>query len=92
MLCGRSWNGFLPVECCPKSIKTTLIRIFSCAMLSGAFWATLHKAFPVKFWPKIIRTTLNEIFPCVILSRVFWTTLHKAFTCRMLFQENYDNN
>ena len=92
MLCGRSCNSFLPVECCPKSIKTTLIRIFSCAMLSGAFWATLHKAVPVKFCPKSIKTTLKKIFPCVILSRVFWATLHKVFTCGILFQENYDNN
>ena len=28
---------FWPVQCCPKGIKTTFHRIFSCAMLSGAF-------------------------------------------------------
>ena len=31
------------VQCCHKSVKTTLNRIFSCAMLSGTSWATLHK-------------------------------------------------
>ena len=34
---------FWPVQCCPKSIKATLHRIFSYAMLSGAFWATLYR-------------------------------------------------
>ena len=38
---------FLPVLCCPKSIKTTLIRIFSCAMLSGDSWTTFTKFLPV---------------------------------------------
>ena len=32
-------QGFLPVQYCPKSIKTTLNRIFTCAMLSGTSWA-----------------------------------------------------
>ena len=36
---------FLLVQCCPKSIKTTLHRIFSCAMLSGASRATLLRVF-----------------------------------------------
>ena len=39
--CIRSW----PVQRCPESIKTILNRIFSCALLSGASWTTLHKVF-----------------------------------------------
>ena len=35
----------LPVLCCPRSIKTPLIKIFSCAMLPGACWTTLYTAF-----------------------------------------------
>ena len=35
----------LLVHCFPKRMKTTLNRIFSCAMLSGVFWETLHKIF-----------------------------------------------
>ena len=41
----QHWTGFVPVQCCPKSIKTTLNRIFSCAMLSGDSWKTLPKVF-----------------------------------------------
>ena len=36
---------FLPVQCSPKSIKTTLDRFFSFAMFSGASCTTLHKVF-----------------------------------------------
>ena len=42
---GQYWIGFLPAQCCPKSIETTLKRIFSCAMFSGASWTILHKVF-----------------------------------------------
>ena len=35
--------GVLPVQCCPVGIKTTLNRIFSYAMLSGATQTTLHR-------------------------------------------------
>ena len=46
MLAGAFWKhciGLWPVQCCSKSIKTTLYRIFSYAMLFGAFWTTLHR-------------------------------------------------
>ena len=39
---GQHCIRFLPVQCCPKSIKTTLNMIFSYAMLSGATQTTLH--------------------------------------------------
>ena len=42
---GQHCLGYLLVQCCSKSIKTTLNRIFSCALLSGASWITLHKVF-----------------------------------------------
>ena len=48
MLRGASWGTcttFLPLECCPKSIRTTLNRIFSCAMLFEASWATAQGFF-----------------------------------------------
>ena len=32
---GQHCTRFLPVPCCPKSIKTTLNRVFSCELLSG---------------------------------------------------------
>ena len=36
-------KGFWSVSCCPRSIKTTLHRIFSYAMMSGAHRTILHK-------------------------------------------------
>ena len=47
MLSGASWLGqhctrFLPLQCCPKGIKITLNKMFSCALLSGASRTTLH--------------------------------------------------
>ena len=42
---GQHCLGYLLVQCCPKSIKTTLSKIFSCAMLSETSWVTLHKVF-----------------------------------------------
>ena len=42
---GQHCTKFLLVQCCPKRINTILNTIFSCAMLSGASWATLHKDF-----------------------------------------------
>ena len=44
----------LPVQCSPKSITTTLNKIFSCAMLSEASWTTLNNILPVQYSPKSI--------------------------------------
>ena len=38
-------TGFLSMKCCPKNIKRTLNRIFSYAVLSGAWRTTLQKVF-----------------------------------------------
>ena len=35
--------GFSTVQCCSETIKTTLNRIFSCAMLYVAFQTTLRR-------------------------------------------------
>ena len=40
---GQHYIGFLPVQCCLKSITATLNRIFSYTMLYGATQTTLHK-------------------------------------------------
>ena len=44
---GQHCTRFLQllVQCCPKRIKTTLDRFFSCAMLSGPSRPTLHRLF-----------------------------------------------
>ena len=40
---GRDSIEFSAVQCYLKGIKTTLDRVFSYAMLSGALQATLHR-------------------------------------------------
>ena len=42
---GQHCIRFLPVQCCSKSIKTTLHWICSYTKLSGASWTTLHRIF-----------------------------------------------
>ena len=41
----QRYIGFLPVQCYPKSIKTTSHSIFSYAKLSGASRVTQHRVF-----------------------------------------------
>ena len=42
---GQHCIGFSAVECHPKSMKTTLHKIFSYVMLSGVAQTTLHRVF-----------------------------------------------
>ena len=42
---GQHCTGLLHVQCCPKTIKTTLNRIFSRASLSRASRKPLHRVF-----------------------------------------------
>ena len=79
------------MKCCPKSIKTTLNRFFSYAMLSGAASTTLHRVWPVERCPKSIKITWNRIFLNAMLSGAPRAILHKVFTCAMLSQEHYEN-
>ena len=75
----QHWTGFLPVQCFPKSIKTTLSRFFSYAMLSRASWTTCTKFLPVQCYPKSIKTTLNMIFSCAMLSFRFFDNIVPSF-------------
>ena len=56
-LFGQHCIGFLPAQCYPRSTKTTLDRIFSDAMLSGASWAILHRVFSC---PDVVPTVLRQ--------------------------------
>ena len=56
-LFGQHCIGFLPVQCYTRSIKTTLDRMFSHAMLSGASWAILHRVFSC---PDVVPTVLRQ--------------------------------
>ena len=52
------------MQCCPKSIKTTLNKIFSSAMLCGASWTILHKSFYLcNVVPRVLRQHWTGIFP-----------------------------
>ena len=68
---GQHCIGFWPVHCCPKSIKTTLNRIFSYALLSGASRTTLHRVFTCAMLFGASCTTLHKIFICPILSQKY---------------------
>ena len=58
---GQHCTRLLPVQCCPKRIKMTLNRIFSCAMLSGASRTTLRLGcLLVQHCPKSNKATLNR--------------------------------
>ena len=70
------------VQCCSKSITTTLNMIFSCTMLSGEpLGQHCTKDFSIQCCPKSIKTILNIIFSCTMLSVVSWTAFHKKITC-----------
>ena len=70
-----------------KWFQTTLIRTFSCAMLSGASWTTLQRFLPVQCYPKSIKAILNRICSCTLLSWASVTTLDRIFTSAMLSQD-----
>ena len=80
------------MQCCPKSIKTELSRIFSYAMLSGASRTTLHRNMTCSCCLNCVKKTLHKIFSYANLFGASRTTLHRVFTCAMLPQEYQDKN
>ena len=42
---GTTLPRIFPMQCCPRSIKATLNRIFLCILLFGASQTTLHRVF-----------------------------------------------
>ena len=83
-------------QCQMNTLRTTLHWVFSCAMLSGVSWATLHRFFTNvvprvlrQHWtgffsfsmlPRVSRTTLNKIFPVQCCHRSIKTILHMLFS------------
>ena len=53
--------GFLPDQCCPKSIKATLHRIFY-KMLSGASRTALHRVFTCTMLPQEYQDNVKQDF------------------------------
>ena len=56
---GTTLDRVFPVQCCPRSIKTTLHRIFSCVILSGAHHPRQH----CNVVPGVLRKHCSEFFP-----------------------------
>ena len=87
-------------QCQMNTLRTTLHWVFSCAMLSGVSWATLHRFFTnvvprvlrqhwtgflsSAMFPGVSRTTLHRIFPVQCCRRSIKTTLHMLFSCAIL--------
>ena len=84
---GQHCIGFSPVQCCPKSIKVKLQRIFFMQCCLGPLGQYCIGFLPAQFCPKSINRTLHRIFSYTKLSGASWTTLHKVFTWAMLSQE-----
>ena len=70
-LSGKYCTRFLPVQYCPKSIKTRLNKIFyeHCCLEALGQHYTRH--LPVQCCPKRIKTTLDRIFSCAMLFEFF---------------------
>ena len=60
-------NRVLVVQCCPKSIKTTLHRNFSYVKLSGASWATLHRVLTCAMLSQEYYDKITGFFLCNIV-------------------------
>ena len=71
--------GFSAVNCCPTSIKTTLHAIFSDAMLSGAFRATLHWFFLIQSCLEPLRQHCIEFWPVQCFPKSIKNTLNRIF-------------
>ena len=72
---GQLCTKFLPMPCCSKSIKTTLNKIFSYAMLSKPSRTTLHKVVPAQLCPR----------------RYFWDNASQEKTLRSVVREIPNN-
>ena len=73
----------MSVQCCPKSIKTALNRIFSCALLSGAS-RSLEVKILCKVVPGVLRQLCRIFLPAQCCSKTSETTLHKKTTSAIL--------
>ena len=69
---GQYGIGFLPVQCCPKSIKAKLHRIIFYEMLSGASRTTLHRVFTCAMLSHEYQDNIKQDF---FLCDVVWSLL-----------------
>ena len=71
----------------PKSVKTTLQRIFFIQSCLEALRQQCIEFLTVQCCPKTIKTTLNRVFSDAVFSGAFWTRLHRVLTREILSQE-----
>ena len=69
---GQHCTGFLPVQCCPKNITTTLNRFFHVQCCLEPLGQHCTRFLPVQCSPKCIKTTSNKSF---FLCNVIWSIL-----------------
>ena len=81
---GAKLVGLCPVQCCPKSIKTTLDRMFSYTKLSEPPGLHCIGFSAVQCCLKSSKTTFHWIFSYTKLSEASQTTLHRVFTYAIL--------
>ena len=74
-------------QCCPRSIKTILHKIFPVQCCLEALRQHCIGFGPGQCCPKSIKTKLNKIISCVLLSGASKTTLHMVFICAIIFPE-----
>ena len=72
------------MQCCPKSIKTTLNRFLSSAILSGSSWTTLHKDLSMQCCLKPLGQHCTWILPVQCSPKSIKTIMNKKFSCVML--------
>ena len=60
-------------------IRTTLSRIFSCAVLSGASWTTLHKAFSCAILAHSKQATFMSKMTYTMLYRPCWDNIVQEY-------------
>ena len=74
---GHHCTRFLPVQCCPKNITTTLNRIFPVQYCLESQGQHCPRYLLVQCCRKSFKTTLNRIFFSAMSSGSSWTTLHR---------------
>ena len=79
------------MQCCPKSIKAKLHRIFFMQCCLEPLRQHYIGFLPVQCCPKSIKETLHRIFTYTKLSGASPVKLQRVFPCAMLSQQCQDN-
>ena len=80
------YTGLLAVQCCPNSITTLNSSfVFSCAMLSGASWTTLHKDFTCAIMSQEYYDNIELFFfLCNVVSSLLDNIAQRFYLCNVV--------